>query len=52
MHFEEGHTVGIDLGTTFSTLAHLDESGTPVAIPNEDDEVETASLVLLAETGT
>ena len=51
MHFEEGQTVGIDLGTTFSSIAQLDEKGNPVAIPNEDDEIETASLILLAESG-
>ena len=51
MEFTEGHTVGIDLGTTFSTLAQLDENGAPVAIPNDDDEVETASLILLADNG-
>lgn len=51
MEFSEGQTVGIDLGTTFSTIAQLDEEGTPVALPNEDDEVETASLILLAENG-
>ncbi|NUQ63047.1 MAG: Hsp70 family protein [Pirellulales bacterium] len=50
MHFEEGQTVGIDLGTTYSTLAQLDRDGNPVAIPNEDDEVETASLILLTDT--
>jgi len=51
MEFAEGQTVGIDLGTTFSTIAQLDEQGTPVALPNEDDEVETASLILLADNG-
>jgi molecular chaperone DnaK len=51
MHFESGQTVGIDLGTTFSTIAQLDQNGNPVAIPNEDDEVETASLILLSERG-
>ena len=51
MEFLEGQTVGVDLGTTFSTLAQVDENGTPVAIPNEDDEVETASLILLADSG-
>ncbi len=51
MEFVEGHTVGIDLGTTFSTIAQLDEEGNPVAIPNDDDEVETPSLILLAESG-
>jgi molecular chaperone DnaK len=51
MEFKPGHTVGIDLGTTFSTLAQLDQEGNPVAIANEDDEVETPSLILLAESG-
>lgn len=51
IEFREGHTVGIDLGTTFSALALLDEEGNPVTVPNEDDEVETPSLVLLAESG-
>ena len=51
MDFFEGRTVGIDLGTTFSTLAYVDENGTPVAVANEDGEEETPSLILLAETG-
>ena len=51
MEFKPGHTVGIDLGTTFSTLAHLDQEGNPVPIANDDDEVETPSLILLAESG-
>ncbi len=51
MEFKPGHTVGIDLGTTFSTLAVLDEQGDPVPVANEDDDVETASLILLAESG-
>lgn len=51
MHFEPGHTVGIDLGTTFSAIAILDEEGNPQALPNEDGDVETASLILLAESG-
>ncbi len=51
MQFREGNTVGIDLGTTFSTLAQVNEEGEPIPIPNEDDEVETASLILLAESG-
>ena len=49
MEFLEGKTVGIDLGTTFSTLAIVDEQGEPTPIPNDDDDVETASLILLAE---
>jgi molecular chaperone DnaK len=51
MEFKPGLTVGIDLGTTFSTLAVLDQEGNPVPIANEDDEVETPSLILLAESG-
>ena len=30
MEFQPGLTVGIDLGTTFSAIAHLDEEGNPV----------------------
>jgi molecular chaperone DnaK len=51
MEFVEGQTVGIDLGTTFSSLAQVDEHGNPVPIPNDEDEVETPSLVLLVEGG-
>ncbi len=51
MEFLDGHTVGIDLGTTFSTIAHLDPSGQPIPLANDDGDVETASLVLLAESG-
>ncbi len=51
MEFREGHTVGIDLGTTFSSIAMLDEQGNPETILNEDDELETPSLVLLADGG-
>jgi molecular chaperone DnaK len=51
MEFKPGHTVGIDLGTTFSTLAQLDAEGNPVPIANDDDEVETPSLIVLAESG-
>jgi molecular chaperone DnaK len=51
MQFSPGNTVGIDLGTTFSTLAQVNDEGAPIPIPNEDDEVETASLILLPEPG-
>jgi molecular chaperone DnaK len=50
MEFKEGHTVGIDLGTTFSSIAHLDAEGRPVPVPNEDDDVETPSLILLTDS--
>ncbi len=48
--FESGNTVGIDLGTTFSAIAQVNDAGEPVPIPNEDDDDETASLILLTET--
>ena len=51
MEFQEGLTVGIDLGTTFSAIAHLDDHGNPIALANEDDEIETPSLILLADGG-
>ncbi len=51
MQFQPGHTVGVDLGTTFSTMAMLDDEGNPVPVENEDGEAETASLLLLTEGG-
>lgn len=51
MQFKEGQTVGIDLGTTFSAIAQLNADGAPLALPNDDDELETASLILLGEDG-
>lgn len=51
MKFVPGHTVGIDLGTTFSTVARLDERGDPVSIPNALGQSTTASVVLLADEG-
>jgi molecular chaperone DnaK len=50
MEFKPGLTVGIDLGTTFSTLAVLDAEGNPVPIANEEDDVETPSLILLTDS--
>ncbi len=51
MEFKPGHTVGVDLGTTFSCIAMLNEEGQPVAIENEEDFDETPSLIVLAESG-
>ncbi len=39
--------VGIDLGTTFSAIATLDDRGHPVTLPNHDGEMLTPSAVLL-----
>jgi molecular chaperone DnaK len=38
--------VGIDLGTTYSVIAHLNEGGEPVTIPNQEGELATPSVVL------
>ncbi len=43
--------VGIDLGTTFCAVAHLDDRGRPITIPNREGEVLTPSAVYLTGTG-
>ncbi len=37
--------VGIDLGTTFSVIAHLDSAGRPWTIPNSEGDLITPSVV-------
>ena len=37
--------VGIDLGTTFSVVAHLDREGRPCTIPNAEGDLTTPSVV-------
>lgn len=44
--------VGIDLGTTYSVVARLDERGAPVAIPNAEGELTTPSVVHVNDDGT
>jgi molecular chaperone DnaK len=44
-----GKLVGIDLGTTFSAIATLDERGQAVTLPNIDGEMLTPSAVLIEE---
>ena len=39
------HAVGIDLGTTYSCIAWLNEYGQPVTIPNREGELSTPSAV-------
>lgn len=41
-----GKYIGIDLGTTFSCMAYIDESGNPVVIPNSEGDNITPSSVL------
>ncbi|WP_437227841.1 Hsp70 family protein [Planctomicrobium sp. SH661] len=38
--------VGIDLGTTYSSLAYLTPQGQPVTMPNAEGELSTPSVVL------
>src|SRR6478609_2695359 len=44
-----GKLVGIDLGTTFSAIATLDEHGLPVTLPNLDGDLLTPSAVLIQD---
>ena len=41
--------VGIDLGTTFSAIAHVNEYGQPEIIPNTDSDRITPSVILFEE---
>ncbi|HZY88850.1 MAG TPA: Hsp70 family protein [Gemmataceae bacterium] len=47
-----GKLVGIDLGTTFSAVATLDDRGQPITLPNRDGDMLTPSAVLLCDDGT
>src|SRR5262245_26863995 len=47
-----GKLVGIDLGTTFSAIATLDDHGHPEIIPNRDNEPLTTSAVYLLDDGS
>ncbi len=43
--------VGIDLGTTFSVVAHLDREGRPCTIPNAEGDLTTPSVVWFDDEG-
>ncbi|TXI03849.1 MAG: Hsp70 family protein [Rhizobium sp.] len=43
------HAVGIDLGTTYSCSAYLNEHGEPITVPNKDGELSTPSVVLFED---
>ncbi|MBI5761057.1 MAG: Hsp70 family protein [Planctomycetales bacterium] len=40
------HAVGIDLGTTYSCIAYLNEHGEPVSLSNAEGETSTPSVLL------
>ncbi len=42
--------VGIDLGTAYSVVAHLDNSGQPHTIPNAEGDLTTPSVVLFDQS--
>ena len=46
-----GKAIGIDLGTTYSVVAHIDESGTPQIITNASGQATTASAIWLRGDG-
>src|SRR5262249_1913067 len=46
-----GIALGIDLGTTYSVVAHLDMHGRPTTIPNAHGELLTPSVVLFDPEG-
>src|SRR6266702_512567 len=46
-----GKIVGIDMGTTFSAIATLDDHGQAVTLPNLDGEMITPSAVLMDDGG-
>jgi molecular chaperone DnaK len=51
MNLLEGNTVGIDLGTTYSTIAQLGDDGLPNCLKNADENVITPSVVLMSDDG-
>lgn len=49
MEFLDGNTVGIDLGTSYSAIAHLDDQGNPTVLKNSMGNNITASIVSLGD---
>src|SRR5881398_812362 len=46
-----GKLVGIDLGTTFSAIATLDDRGQAITLPNREGEMLTPSVIFLDDEG-
>jgi len=51
MKFEDGYAVGIDLGTSYSSIAHLDDDGEPVILENSQGRLITPSILILGDDG-
>jgi molecular chaperone DnaK len=51
MKFEEGYTVGIDLGTSYSAIARLGDDGVPQMFENSLGRPITPSVILLGGDG-
>lgn len=49
MSSKKSHAVGIDLGTTYSCIAWLNEHGQPVTIANQEGELATPSVMFLED---
>jgi len=50
-HIKNDRVVGIDLGTTYTVVAYLDESGKPKVVPNLDGDLKTPSVVYFGRKG-
>ena len=42
-----GKVFGIDLGTTYSCIAYIDEAGKPVVLKNAEGDLTTPSVYFL-----
>lgn len=51
MKFVDGFTVGVDLGTSYSSIARLDSEGDPVILENAQGRPVTPSIVILGNEG-
>ncbi len=48
----EPYRLGIDLGTTFSAMAHINQHGMPEVIPNAEGKRTTPSVIYFADDGS